>query len=374
MLRHTGLSRNGEESGIENAGANDRRNPVVICAGILLVWMTGFLVPDATVSAARPVIEVWYGKVQTFGTMGHPQRWVNILGTIHGGKDTVTATWRLNGEAPQPLRQGPNMTRLARRGDFNVEIDRKSLRPGKNRLVITAAGKNRISRSAKVTVVYHPETGWPLPYQVDWRKVGNLTEVVQVVDGKWSLTAAGIRTAEPYYDRIVAFGDSAWKNYEVTAGVMFHVYSAPVPEPPVFGVCHAAIALRWPGHDEDQHQPHVKWYPLGATCEFMMPANPDSCRFRIIGDQGLYNEMSGIFHKVLTGTWYTLRARVVSVGDSTLYSVKCWESAAPEPPGWDIESMEGPADIRQGSALLISHHTDVTFGNFRVVPLEPLLP
>ena len=29
-----------------------------------------------------PDIDIWYGDVQNFGTIGTPQRWINILGTI----------------------------------------------------------------------------------------------------------------------------------------------------------------------------------------------------------------------------------------------------------------------------------------------------
>jgi len=40
-----------------------------------------------------------------------------------------------------------------------------------------------------------------------------------------------------------------------------------------------------------------------------------------------------------------------------------------EPDAWDLERYE-TGDLVSGSALLLTHHTDATFGNISVLPLE----
>ncbi len=323
----------------------------------------GRLLPDS-------VIEVWYGDKQSFGMNGNPQRWINIPGTVRSPGSVRSTLYTLNGKESHPFSLGRNMTRLAGEGDFNIEIDRHSLKVGKNKLMIEVEDTSGMVFRKNLKIRYFSSRKWPLPYHVDWKKERNISTAVQVVDGKWELNSEGIRTLEPYYDRMVAFGDSSWVNYEVTVEVKFHGYASPVPEPPVYGVCHAAIALRWPGHDEDHHQPHVKWYPLGATCEFKLFDHPDTCRFRIIGDHDIYNEDAQVRHRVETGIWYVMKAMVRTEGECTLYCAKFWNRSKPEPPGWDIVSREGSNDLKCGSALLIAHHSDVTFGNILVTPLD----
>ncbi len=348
------------------------RIALLILFGFSAFILTCTVFPEK--SKNRPVIELWYGDVQSFGNIGHPQRWVNILGTIHTKDTPVHVSYTLNQGLPTTFSLGRNMTRLARAGDFNLELDRNLLLAGKNRVaisVITNQGKTYFKR---MTVKYLPGTVWPLPYRVQWQKEKFLTDAVQVVDGKWRLTSEGIYTENAYYDRIVALGDSTWKDYEVMVDVKFHGFTSPVPEPPVYGVSHAAIALRWPGHDPDQHQPHVKWYPLGATCEFRLFDNTDSCCFRIINDHDLYQEKARVLHSIIMNRWYRMKARVQSRGDTTLYAAKLWVLHGPEPSDWDIVSREGKTDLQKGSALLIAHHTKVTFGNISARPVSAFNP
>jgi hypothetical protein len=344
--------------------------PFIMAAWIIPLLLTCHSHAPGSMSPGS-VIEIWYGDNQSFGMKGNPQRWINIPGIVRSSGSVRSAFYTLNGNGNYPFSLGRNMTRLAAEGDINIEIDRHSLKEGRNTLMIAVEDSSGIVVRKKVKIRYCSGRKWPLPYHVDWKKERSISAAVQVVDGKWELTSEGIRTVEPYYDRMVAFGDSSWVNYEVKVEVKFHGYASPVPEPPVYGVCHAAIALRWPGHDEDHHQPHVKWYPLGATCEFMLFDDPDACRFRIIGDHNIYNENAQVRHRVETGIWYIMKARVRSEGDSTLYCARFWKRSDPEPSGWDITNKEGREDVRCGSALLIAHHSDVTFGTIDCIPLEP---
>ena len=167
----------------------------------------------------QPVFNIWYGDNQNFGKNGIPQQWVNILGNVSAPSGIASASYTLNGGAPQFLRVGPNGTRLADTGDFNVEIDHASLKPGANTVVITATDNLNNTTTHTVTVNWL-NTGqvWPLPYSIDWSTATKISDVAQVVDGQWAIQPDGtVRTMQTGYDRTIAFGDETWTDYEITA-------------------------------------------------------------------------------------------------------------------------------------------------------------
>ncbi|MFC1573635.1 hypothetical protein ACFL30_00465 [Candidatus Latescibacterota bacterium] len=340
------------------------------------VILVGVLVITSITSVScthkdSPDIDVWYGNEQSFGLPGNPQKWANILGSVSSENGIRSLAYSLNGEAVIPLSIGPDGKRLANPGDFNIDIDCHNLNVGANTVTISTTDSLYNSSESTVTVNYSHRQSWPLPYSIDWQTVNTFREAVQVVDGKWKLEADGIRIVEPYYDRVLALGDSTWTDYEVTAEVIFH--GSRQPRKGIDGgasVIHAAIAMRWPGHDEDGLQPRVKWYPLGATAEFrLIEGNPDDCRWRIIGEGGkdfkVVNEENG--RAIKLGKRYIMKARVETrIDSSTLYSVKFWESNTVEPENWDLQAEEGIEDVQSGGALLIAHYTNLTFGEITV--------
>ena len=348
-----------------------------------LVWAIGLWVQylltgcinvsgDTTSQAAQDLrIHLWYGDEQHFGKLGHPQRWINLLGTVEAAHGLAQLSYILNGSAAQSLSWGEDGRRLAHTGDFNLDINRALLRTGTNTVRILAVDSLGQRQDKAMKVVYHhPQQSWPLPYTVDWQQAEDIQQAVQVVDGHWQLTRAGIRTLDPYYDRAVAIGDSTWKDYEVTTTVIFHSFTPPHAGPPTFGVSHAAIATRWPGHDLDDAQPHVKWHPLGATAEFRLTQALDSCRWRIFDGENIYVEDTINLRTIELSKPYHMKHRVETLADSTtLFSVKLWQADQQEPERWDLQAREKPDNISSGSALLIAHNTDVTFGNIRATPL-----
>lgn len=311
-------------------------------------------------------IDVWYGQRQRFGYSGNPQRWINVLGRLAGHSDSASLEYTLNASQPKPLAIGPNHTRLASRGDFNVEIDRSDLKIGENTVAIFAKDGSE-EANAEVVIEYAGPMPSPLPLQIDWSKANRIQDMAQIVDGRWEITDGGVRVLEPYYDRVLAIGDENWTDYEVTAEVTFHGYRRPGPADGGNKVVHAAIAVHWPGHSDSNppDQPRSKWYPLGAVSEFMIQNHPDGCRWRIFGDR--YKQVvEEKPRRIEFEKKYVMKHRVESIGESvTAYRVKLWDAGEPEPAKWDLSALE-EMDVSSGGALLVAHYADVTFGNVRV--------
>ncbi|MEM8967123.1 MAG: hypothetical protein AAGE93_11955 [Bacteroidota bacterium] len=338
----------------------------------LVLSFAGLMLGCQTPASSPLQINVWYGTDQHFGQLGLTQQWINVLGNIQPDTALQTLSYSINGGSPHVLSIGEDGRRLARNGDFNIDLHQDSLQEGENRLIITAVDSLGIQVSETVNVQFTSEQHWPLPYAVDWDTVQQIEDVVQIVDGKWKLVEGGVRTEEPYYDRVLAFGDTSWRDYEVSTSVIFHDFTLPRPGPPTFNVSHAAIATRWPGHDFDDNQPHTKWFPLGATAEFRLTDNLDSCRWRVFDGEHLYVEDSSGIRNIELGVKYQMKHRVLTIHDSlTHYYVKLWEDGSAEPSDWDVVAEEfTPDNIQSGSALLLAHNTDVTFGSFSVIPIN----
>lgn len=327
---------------------------------------------ESTESANESTIDIWYGDQQCFGHLGgHPQRWINILGNARPADSVKSISYCLNGGEPRLLSFKEDKKRIARDGDFNVEIARSDLLPAKNTVVIgvtTHAGE--VIR--KTVTVCYTETGreWPLPYTVDWSKVDRIENAVQIIDGKWKRTESGLRSVEPYYDRAFALGDTSWQNYEVTTTLTVHALTPPHTGSNNTDVTHAAIALRWPGHDPDGAQPTVKWHPLGATGEFRLGGDLMQCRWRIFDGRREFHRESERRRELKFETPYAMKHRVETMPDgSARYRAKLWPADKDEPLQWDFERIEPVEDVPYGSALLLAHHSDVTFGNIHVTPI-----
>ena len=139
--------------------------PNVILVGILGIII---MVSVSCSHSVPPEIDVWYGSEQFFGQRGNPQKWVNILGCVSSEYGIASLTYSLNGEAAEPLSTGPNGTRLANPGDFNIDIDTHDLKEGANAVTITATDSLHTTAVRTVTVNYSRGQRWPLPYSIDF--------------------------------------------------------------------------------------------------------------------------------------------------------------------------------------------------------------
>jgi regulation of enolase protein 1 (concanavalin A-like superfamily) len=327
-------------------------------------------------TTSTPTINLWYGQTQRFGALGTPQRWVNLLGDVQDAAGIATLVYALNGGPAQALAIGPDNQRLASAGDFNIELDTRTLLNGANQVVITATNTLDQRAVAVVQVDYTAPTAWPLPYTIDWASATNIQQVAQVVDGGWEIQDGRLRPQVLDYDRLVAIGDHTWTDYEVTVPVTIHSidpagYPAPSNGPGV------GILTRWTGHFQvGNEQPRTGWQNLGALAWFRW-ARQDN-----VETVGLL--MTGFANSKLAertdlapafGVPYLFKMRVESrAGQPALYSFKFWPDGESEPATWDISAGGRTNEPPTGSILLVAHHADVSFGVVTVTPLAEARP
>jgi RTX calcium-binding nonapeptide repeat (4 copies) len=316
----------------------------------------------------RQPIDVWYGDHQQFGDPGEAQRWVNILGNV-STTGLTSLTYTLNGGPEQPLRVGPNGSRLEALGDFNVEIDYNQLNPTPvdDLVRIRAAYAGGQSFTHDVTVGYEGGEQWPTDYSIDWAQVTDLQEVVQVVDGLWTFDADGARPALPGYDRVLALGDLTWDSYEAALTIAVHDLSVP-NAPPGAAIW---LGMQWGGHTDNPFggQPHGGYIP-GAT--FMLKGDvvilraseffPNEVNPRV--GQGL-RLAEGEVYNVLVRNERVAADTDLSDGLDRTYGIKVWGIHQPEPAAFAIQHTMFDQEPF-GSFYLNAHYTDVTFGDVAI--------
>jgi hypothetical protein len=326
------------------------------------------------------VFEIYYGPSQTFGKAGQPQPQVNILGKVSDpdGFDTVlvpdTLTFTLNGGTDVfPLSLGPDTRRLYDAGEFNVELWYSDLEAGPNTVVIKAKDKqaNVTETTVTVNVMSGPAS---IPYTVNWASSAQISDVAQVVDGKWSTPgASGVRTLQIGYDRLIAVGDMSWENYEVTVPVTVHSVVPNGFVGPSYGPA-VGVILGWNGHTDNPvccTQPSEGYYPYGAIAAYRWedPGSGEIDALKLYVKDDPVEDASGF--TISTGVTYNFKVRVETVPEAgAFYRFKAWQSGAAEPAAWNVSTMGAPDDPPSGSLLLQAHHVDATFGNVVVTQIS----
>jgi hypothetical protein len=293
-------------------------------------------------SATTP-IALWYGPVQHFGQLGKPQRWVNVLGNLANPEQIEAATFSINSGEQRPLALGGDLHRLAQAGDFNAELSWDEVEPGENTLTITV-----VSAAGNTT-----------------------TASVQIVDGLWHLEETGVRTAEPYYDRVLSMGDETWTNYQTTMRLTIHGFTPSTPGPPTYNVTHFGVAMRWRGHHTDGLQPSRKWFPLGAQGEFLLKDNLEDCQWRILfdGAKDKPHKYADGRNTLVIGKPICIKTQVATLPDGcSRYRFKQWTDGQPEPTAWDVEGFEAD-DYLSGALCIVPHNSDVTIHQVCIEPL-----
>lgn len=316
-----------------------------------------------------PTIDVWYGDVQEYSTRGKPQPAVNVLGNVSDAHGVSWLGYSLNNGPMTVLDRGPNMMRLAGTGDFNADLLDADLPSGANQLLIRAVDGLGNVRLKLVTVHNANQGPWPLPYAIDWTQAAGISSVAQVIDGLWVLEADCVRPSVMAYDRLIGIGDVSWQDYEVTVPITVHAVDSGGYGPPSNGPA-VGILCRWPGHSADGGQPLQGIYPLGAIGLYRWAATGNA--FQIYGNNGFILAQAPPADTLQLGVPYMFKMRVQTEGSLMVYRFKTWPVGEPEPAVWKLSGWQLPVnDPKSGSAVLLAHHVDASFGN---VTIQPILP
>jgi regulation of enolase protein 1 (concanavalin A-like superfamily) len=258
-------------------------------------------------STDGPLIDIWYGPEQTFGSIGIPQRWVNILGNVSDANGVNSLTYSLNSGPEFSLNMGPSNLRLDEDGDFNIEIAYTDLQEGQNNVIIRALDNLGDETIEDVIVNYESGNVWPESYTIDWASVSSISDVAQIVDGKWVLESNSIRSVEPGYDRLIAIGDLSWTDYEVTVPITIHGIEV-VSNNNLPGV---GLLVRWQGHIMDGNQPSTQWWPLGVFAHYRFYDYGVS--LRMLADQWSYLDSNFYSGLEYIGVQYIFKLRCETV-------------------------------------------------------------
>ena len=325
--------------------------------------------------SSAPVIDMWQGNTQNFGFFGNPQAMINLLGNVLDADGISSLKYSLNGGPEKRLCIASvafptcdPIFRLVSPGDFNIEIDVGDLSIGQNTVHITASDSLSNQSTVAVTVQYSGGNTWPMPYVIDWNAVTRISDVAQIVDGKWILETNSVRPAVTGYDRTIAVGDILWDDYEVTVPITIHGF--PESRHGLVG-----ITTRWQGHFvTDQEQPGFGWWNLGAL-GFFQSGDSQNGGPALGIHTGQYDVEKDYEVELDFGKPYYFKMRVESKspGQGGHYSFKVWEVGQAEPSKWHFEIQDtSPNQLLTGSLLLVAHRTDASFGDIVIVPLADL--
>lgn len=334
---------------------------------------------DTTYPKTPTVFTSWYGATQTFGKVGTPQRYVNILGNVTDPVGLDTVSYRLNGGAPVVLTLGPDARRLQRPGDFNVDLAYNALQAGSNSLVITTKNIFGEQTTNTITVIDSSKNIWPLPFSVAMSSAKSLSDSVQVVDGRWAVASGAAQVVERGYDRLLAVGDTSWKDYDATVRLKVTgldttlvAYNAPSNGPGI------GLLMRWAGHTNDPNpgrQPLEGYLPIGASATLSW-TSVSTQRWEMFGNNLQLRDVKDA-PALQLDTMYMFRMQVATVtGQGGFYRFKVWKASQAEPAAWLMNAQESLSDPQRGSLLIVAHHVNCWIDHISVtaVPQDLVAP
>jgi hypothetical protein len=304
-------------------------------------------------------IEIWHDDHLDVGgpaAAGLPQELANVLGRVWFTGALVSASYRVNDGPTTALPLGATSTRLASRGDFNIEVPVDSLAPypTENHVFISVTGtEGAVERDVSV-VRRAPKVSAP-SLDLDWSTLQNISElddVAAIVDGHWDLRPTGVHVAQMGYDRLIAVGDRSWPpSYEVTAEVTLHDFRN-------YGGL--GIAIGWQGHTGSA-TPRTGWPLEGLGWVRYLPEGPEA---QIMTFQ--QNEIARKAVSMQVDAAYLYKVRSDRLGNGLArFSMKFWPRGTSEPADWTLQK---DVPERAGSVLLVAHHAEVTWETLRVAP------
>lgn len=335
------------------------------------------LFPPSCVKVAAPGapddgstrLDIWFGPTQTFGQLGQPSLYVNVLGNVADNDGIDRLSYRLNGRDPITVPIGQDCRRLAEPGDFNIDLLVADLREGSNELEVIALDGAGDSVSSVVELTQESGTRWPLPYSIDWSEVSTVPDVALPVDGNWAAGPDGVRTLQLGYDRVLNVGDLSWTDYEATMSMTLHS----IDEAAGFGWPSNGPAVgfivRWIGHfPVDEVRPADGFTPLGSLAWYRWIGDTLGGRLVLSNTDGTV-AVDKTDEAFPVGSTQWLKVRVETIDGGYRYAVKMWPEGESEPEKWDLVNNQPEDAVDSGSLVLVAHHVDVTFGDLSVVPL-----
>ncbi|NJD52461.1 MAG: PGF-pre-PGF domain-containing protein [Candidatus Methanoperedens sp.] len=325
------------------------------------------IIPEDIPDTTPPVINVWYGLNQRFGHLGTPQTWINILGNVSDSSSAVVAlNYSLNNGATHQLVLGKDNLRLENINDFNIEEGYTNFSCGSNHIDLSANDSAGNVNNTRVNINYTCGIDWPMPYTVDWSTVSDIQDVAQVVDGQWVINN-GKATPVPGYDRIIAMGNMAWKNYTVTVPITLN--SAMTVPGANFG-----IVMRWKEHvfwSPRGAYPREGWYPLGAIAGYFNNTKSfGGNRLALLGNKMILFANDTTATQLEVGSTYNFKVSAQTAGINQVFSLKVWKQGTQEPANWTVSGNAPAGALTQGSVLFTSYYSDVSFGNVAITNLD----
>jgi hypothetical protein len=327
---------------------------------------------DTTYAKTPTVFTSWYTGPLTFGKLGTPQRFVNILGNVTDPVGLDTVSYRLNGGAPVVLTLGPDSRRLQKPGDFNIDLTYSALQAGSNTVLVTTKNIFGEQTTNTITVIDSSKRVWPLPVTVAMSSAKSLTDSVQVVDGRWTVSGGAAQIQERGYDRILAIGDTAWKDYDAVVRLKVMgldtslvAYAAPSNGPGI------GLLMRWAGHTNDPNpgrQPLEGYLPIGASATLSWTSLTRQ-KWEMFGNNLRLRDAKSA-PVLQLDTMYLFRMQVMTLtGQGGFYRFKVWKASQVEPAAWLMSAQESLTDPQYGSMLIVAHHVSCSIDHVSVGPI-----
>jgi LmbE family N-acetylglucosaminyl deacetylase len=210
---------------------------------------------------------------------------------------------------------------------------------------------------------------WNKTYTTDWTSNASIAQQAQVLEGQWRYETGGVRPLTTGFDRALLIGDMGWTNYDVKAPITINSFDPTTGQGAAVG-----LALGWQGHNAWGQPRHG--HPGGGLCLYARGgSDPDPFKLQIGYSPGPVDDTTLVSKDVslALGTTYMFRFRQQDQAPGlTRYSCKVWRADQAEPAAWDLQTdipdWPGTTGQRSGSAVLLAHEADATFGNATVTP------
>ena len=209
---------------------------------------------------------------------------------------------------------------------------------------------------------------WPKTYTTNWTSNASISQQSQILEGQWRYENGGVRPLTTGFDRALMLGDTGWINYDVKARSR-STRSTRRPRRAPRSASRSAGRATTPGASRATAIP-------AAVCACTPAAAPTPTRSSCSSAtaQARWTTRRSRARKVAgAGTPYMFRFRQQGLtAGLTRYSCKVWRADQAEPAAWDLHAdipdWPGTTGQRSGSAVLLAHETDSTFGNATVTP------